>query len=164
LCAGLQTLGLTTIHAMHLSRSGYNDADAFADTPIWSEWDRLADLFPAAKFVLTLRDPESWFVSFKKTLSGCYYNLLRQSENSKGNIGIDRRCYVKVFHGHPIDRDHFLPIFERHKQAVQNRFKGTGRLLTIDVSQEGELARLAEFLKLRPVDFPNVNRLSRVAV
>ena len=41
---------------------------ALADWPSCNEWRELYRLYPNAKFILTVRDPEKWFKSASETI------------------------------------------------------------------------------------------------
>lgn len=162
LLCGLQTLGLRVRHAMHLSRSSLDDADAFADTPIWCDWPLLAETYPDSKFILTTRDKKAWFESFKRRL-GPFYNQILMDESTVrgGPRGVDLRCYRTVFQSMPLRQSFFGAIYDQHERTARDTLSSQ-RLLVIDVSESGALKKVSEFLGLEPVDFPNVNQLAQI--
>jgi hypothetical protein len=162
LLAGLQTMGLRVVHAMHLKGCSYDDADAFADTPIWADWRLLANQYRDAKFILTIRDPAAWFESFVRALRDSYLYTVHQPETCTGRAAVDRRCYIKVFHGCPVAEADFRQVYIDHSEMVQTYFGGSDRLLVIDISKPGALATTSGFLGLKVMNFPNVNELSKV--
>jgi hypothetical protein len=165
LCAGLQTLGLKTVHAKHTANLGWWDADAFADTPVWCDYKILDQRFKDAKFILSIRQPEAWFKSFHDTLGKLYRYVRKIKPGDRAWDHIDRRTYQTVFKGRPLEPDFMIPLFKEHNQRVREYFKDRpGKLIEINVATPGALAVVARFLDLEPLNFPNVNKISKVTV
>jgi hypothetical protein len=102
---------------------------ATVDWPSATFWRELADAYPQAKVILTLRDPEAWFTSTQATIF---------------NHGFDddsdpwQRMVMKVV-GDLFDRDlhdkaRLLEVFRRHNETVQQVIPRE-RLLVYDVAQ-----------------------------
>jgi hypothetical protein len=136
---------------------------AAVDWPACSYYRELADVFPDAKVILTLRDPDEWYDSVASTL----YRLKVATDNymsaSLSDAGTSRPAplyenpiWAKTFAGRFTDRQHAIEVFKRHNAEVVNSIS-PGRLLVYQVS-EGWPA-LCDFLGLAiPGDpFPHVN-------
>ena len=134
----------------------YGSYSATMDWPGSAFWRELAAAYPQAKVVLTVRDPESWYESFRSTI---YQGWQDGSRDHFGPDFLTMREQVLVercLAGRPDDRDHVISAYQRHNQAVQAELPPE-RLL---VYQPGEgWARLCEFLGVpEPAEpFPHVN-------
>ncbi|MFP8882130.1 MAG: sulfotransferase [Myxococcota bacterium] len=133
---------------------------AAVDWPTSYFWRELADHFPDAKLLLSVRDADRWYDSMMATIyqamrrgmpEGAPEVFVRQGEMAK-KIVIDL-----TFAGRLEDRAHAIETYERHNQAVRDAFAGGDRLLEFEPSQGW--APLCEFLgKAVPdEDFPRVN-------
>lgn len=108
---------------------GYRSA---VDWPSADYWRELAAWYPAAKVILTVRDPEAWFKSTQATIFSELNRFMRQ-DNA---IGRTMRAIAKRhFQGDRLaDREVMLAAFKRHNESVKNSDLGS-RLLVYDVSQ-----------------------------
>lgn len=169
----LEQLGFGPCYHMSevLSNGGHLDLwnDVAAGKPNWDDifkgyfsttdfpasiyWRELADYYPEAKIILSLRDPESWFVSTQETiLSRKMMGLLE---------GTPWRAMLKntidaLFDGDIHDHDTLIRVFNDHTAAVKAAF-GPDRLLVFEAKQGW--APLCAFLGVRipAEDFPRVN-------
>jgi hypothetical protein len=130
--------------------SGYK---ATVDYPGCHFWRELAEAYPRAKVVLTVRDGASWFESTQTTIF---------SPRMRGRVGdaralefLDKTVWGEF--GERIqDRDFMLAAFERHSAEVQRAIPPE-RLLVLDVQQGWP--PLCDFLRV-PVPskpFPKLN-------
>ena len=102
---------------------GYN---ATVDWPGAHYWRELADQYPDAKIILSVRDSESWFKSF----SGTILPVMREAEQPSS---LRTHLFIPlVFEGSIDDDDHIVSVYERHNQAVLDTIP-TERLLTYDL-------------------------------
>ncbi|HVM33928.1 MAG TPA: sulfotransferase [Actinomycetota bacterium] len=91
--------------------------DAVSDLPIPTWYRQLAKAFPEAKFILTVRDTESWLRSVERHMAN---RMFEQEE--------------KEFYGRSnFDREHFSDRFERHNGEVLQYFAGSSDLLVMDI-------------------------------
>jgi len=124
--------------------AGYHSA---VDWPVAAYWRALADAFPEAKVVLTVRDPYAWYDSARKTIwrlrldppggvRGAATRLL-------ATLSPDLRAFVSmtqatverpIFDGRLADREHAVAVFRRHIADVQAALP-PDRLLTYDVTE-----------------------------
>lgn len=126
---------------------------ATVDFPVCSFWREVAEAYPDAKILLSVRDAERWYQStqetiFSETLQGLYAGT-RWGSMVKATI--DDRIGAEIN-----DRDAMIAAFEAHNSAVRNAFE-PDRLLVYQVSEGW--APLCEFLGCEQPDekFPYVN-------
>ncbi|MEM8857647.1 MAG: sulfotransferase family protein [Chloroflexota bacterium] len=170
----LEILGISPCHHMRalidnqpLSQKWYdvtfngkrNWDDVFAgyqatlDWPAVTYWRELADYYPNAKLLLTMRDPDSWYDSMVKTV----LPVMDRPLDEKGSSAwLRRSTSIKLIKNDTFDglgltnREATIKRFNAHNAEVQAAF-GPDRLLVWRV-QEG-WKPLCDFLE-KPV--PNV--------
>jgi hypothetical protein len=114
------------------------------DSPSCKFYLELAEKYPAAKLILTLRDSTSWFESYKAT-------ILPMKSHPDG-----RQLLSFLFGGSFEERGAIIDAFERHNAEVQTLIPPE-RLLVYEVSQGWH--PLCTFLEV-PIPcapFPRVN-------
>jgi len=133
--------------------SGYHSA---VDWPTAGFLKELAAAWPSAKFILTVRNPQSWADSFSQTI----YPFLTERERIKEEmlpwIDMAMRCISKTGFVSGLDSAKLRQVFEAHNEAVRATIPSQ-QLLVYQV-REG-WAPLCEFLGL-PVPaepFPRTN-------
>jgi hypothetical protein len=126
---------------------------ATVDFPACTSYAPLAEHYPDAKVVLTVRDPERWFTSVQSTIF--------DKEWIDFLPGTEAGSYMKVtindyFDGQMHDRDHLIRRFNEHIAEVKERIEPE-RLLVFEVADGWE--PLCQFLELPAptTDFPHVN-------
>lgn len=115
------------------------------DSPSCRFYLELAEKYPSAKVILTLRKSEAWFESYRST-------ILQLNSSAQG-----RRYSAFLFGRDSHDRDSMIAVYEKHNAEVQ-RLIPSQRLLVYDVEQGW--APLCQFLAV-PVPamlFPHTNR------
>lgn len=133
--------------------SGYGSA---VDWPTACFYRDLLEAYPAAKFVLTLRDPERWAASFKATI----YTLLagRDQAPPEMHAWLDMATDVIAKTGFPpgLDESRLARAFNAHNDAVRRTIPSR-QLLVFEV-REG-WPRLCDFLGTPIPDepFPRTN-------
>lgn len=131
---------------------GYRSA---VDFPVAGFYRELADYYPKAKVVLTVRDPERWFQSFSDTIMHPLTRPLPDNLAAWGSM--TRRAIVdRVFMGNALDKAHVIERYRDHNDEVRRTIP-PHRLLVYEVSQGWK--PLCEFLEVRIPDepFPKVN-------
>ncbi|MGH8149240.1 MAG: sulfotransferase family protein [Steroidobacteraceae bacterium] len=126
---------------------------ATTDWPACHFYKALAQRYPRAKVILTVRDPERWFQSTQATIFNPDF-LATASEMPHG--GFVRNVLFSVFDERMHDREHLIEVYERHNAEVR-RAIAPGRLLVYEVKEGWE--PLCRFLGV-PVPsgpFPRVN-------
>ncbi|HEX4180899.1 MAG TPA: sulfotransferase [Caulobacteraceae bacterium] len=130
---------------------------ATVDWPGCHFWRRLADHYPDAKVVLSLRDPERWWESMSETILKALElgNAETNPEARAMRRFIDIIVSEQTFRG-DFSRENVIATFERHNAAVRAAFPA-GRLLVFEASQGWD--PLCGFLgvPIPPGDFPRTN-------
>ena len=125
---------------------GFNSA---IDWPSAFFWRELAEFYPHAKILLTLRSADSWYASMEKTILQAI-----GPGNDPESIGV-KLIGERVFAGR-FDRAHVIAVYEKNTADVQTAF-GEDRLLTYHIGDGWE--SLCRFLgtPVPKVPFPRSN-------
>lgn len=130
--------------------AGYRAA---VDWPACHFYRELAGIYPNAKVILSVRDPESWFRSTQNTI----FNPERLAAMQQAPMGgFLRKAISPTFDGRLHDHDHVISVYETHNAEVR-RTVAPERLLVYDAADGWE--PLCRFLGLPiPSDlFPHAN-------
>jgi hypothetical protein len=131
------------------------------DYPVCCVWRDLAEHYPDAKIVLTVRDPESWWESTRTTIYPArnvlpaylrkYVPFIRTYVDWQ-----DKLVWDGLFDGRFLDREHAIKVFEQHTAEVRAT-ADPDRLLVYNVAEGWE--PLCEFLGVPAPDhpFPRLN-------
>jgi hypothetical protein len=124
------------------------DFVAFEDRPwnVWEMYRHVDEAFPDSRFVLTVRDPETWWRSVESWLT------------RKKPQMVD--VYTTHLRAASFTRDEYLAGYERHNDDITRWFEGTGKLLVVDVEAAPRWDELCAFLDVPVPDvpFPHRNR------
>ena len=138
--------------------SGFGSA---VDFPVSCVWEELAAHYPHAKIVLTIRDPQAWWVSTERTIYPARTMfprwLMRLAPVTRRWVEmVDRLVWNGIFDGRFVDRDHAVAVFERHVANVKATCP-PDRLLVFDVAEGW--GPLCSFLDVPIPDrpFPRLN-------
>jgi hypothetical protein len=126
---------------------------ATVDFPACTSYRALADHYPEAKVILSVRDPASWFDSTQETIfSPAWIEWLDGSEAAD----YMRATINDYFDGRMHDREHLVQRFEQHVASVKAAI-APERLLVFEARQGWE--PLCAFLDCPVPDepFPRVN-------
>lgn len=104
---------------------------ATTDWPACAFYRQLAAHYPAAKLILTVRDPESWFRSTQATI---FSDAHLAATEARPHGAFVRKCIVASFGGRMHDREHLIAAYERHNAEVR-RSVAPQRLLVYDVCE-----------------------------
>ncbi|MGA8205479.1 MAG: sulfotransferase family protein [Woeseiaceae bacterium] len=134
----------------------YSDYESAVDWPTAGFFRELAEAFPAARFVLTHRDPERWADSFRKTI---YRRLAeRHARPPEVRDCLEMASAVIEKTGIPVelDRRRLIEAFVAHSDAVRAVIPAD-QLLEFEVREGWE--PLCGFLELPVPDdaFPHTN-------
>jgi hypothetical protein len=132
---------------------GYRSA---VDWPVAAYWRQLAAAYPEAKLILTVRDPDTWYDSVRRTIFKPRVDpprgFARVGARLAEALSPDLRAFLAMTHEtveRPLfdarldDRPHMTAAFARHVEQVQAAFPAD-RLLTYRVADGW--APLCEFL------------------
>lgn len=131
------------------------DCNSAVDWPPSVSYERLMRAYPEAKVVLTTREPERWYESFKNTIL-----WVNQQTPVPGLEQAQRLIWSymdRIFEGGILDPQRAMAAFERWNREVQERVPAD-RLLVFEVKEGWE--PLCRFLDVPvPADkpFPHVN-------
>jgi hypothetical protein len=119
---------------------------ATVDWPSATFWRELAEAYPSAKVVLTLRDPEAWFASTQATIFKRGWDdptdpFQRMVSKVIGRL-FDQRMH---------DKDHVIEVYNRHNATVQQVIPPE-RLLVYNLAEGW--APLCAFLGVAEPDTP----------
>ncbi len=145
------------------------DFESTVDWPGSFFYKELADYYPDAKVLLSVRDGEGWVRSMRDTIWGMFYGdmLIRDVTNARERVDPKWHTYCDMLRGmwhqsalinagSDTTSEDMISAMERFNQEVQENIP-SDRLLVWSVSDGWE--PLCEFLEL-PVpeeDFPRVN-------
>jgi len=112
---------------------GYNAA---VDWPTCHFWRELADHYPEAKVILTVRDADAWFNSVYQTL---YQEKLPESNQLDRDMAamVAKMIWQDTFGGQFENRSHAIAAFERHNEEVRRAIPAN-RLLVHQISEGWE--------------------------
>lgn len=144
--------------------AGYH---ATVDWPACSYYEQLMQVYPDAKILLSVRDPELWYESVRATIYRTR-ELARmieargntdqtQSPDDERRLMISELIWKQTFDDRFEDRDHAIAVFLRHNNEVKMRVPAE-KLLVYDVGQGWE--PLCAFLGVavpRDQPFPHAN-------
>ncbi len=143
------------------------DDRASVDAPAYWFWRELAAAYPAAKVILSVRDPHRWYDSVRETI----YNSngpgadpsrldampphLRANIEAVAALG-QKAFWDGLFEGRFLNRDHAISVYDAHNAAVRAEIP-PDRLLVWEASEGWE--PLCAFLGVPVPDepFPRVN-------
>jgi hypothetical protein len=131
---------------------------ATVDWPACRYWRELAERYPDARVLLSVRDSDAWYESVHATI----YPSMVQGPTG-GDPATDplramarKTVLQRTFDGRLEDREHAIAVFERHNEAVRAAFS-EDRLVVVRPGDGWE--PLCRFLGVATPDepFPHVN-------
>jgi hypothetical protein len=114
---------------------GYNSA---VDAPTCFVYRELAQRYPEAKIILTLRDPDAWWRSVSATIMAPdIWDAQRKTDHPMSKLGPHLAGFRTRRGYHPFrpdDRDAAIADFQRHNEEVRKVIPAD-RLLVYEISQ-----------------------------
>jgi Sulfotransferase domain len=170
LTAALHVLGYDTVH--------YPTDRATLETllrgdvrfPLLEQYDGITDIttvpyyedldreWPGSKFVLTVRDEDSWLRSCRKHWAGLSVFRYGEAEEHRVFMEVRRFLEAAVYACYEFDEEHFRRVYRRHVQNVTSYFAGReSDLLTLNIVAGEGYEQLAPFLgaPVRTRPFPH---------
>jgi len=112
--------------------------DGYRSTVDWPSaafWRELADHYPDAPVILSVRPPEAWFKSVMATIYPSMRDRAGRTPNDRARGDMAWELIVQqTFSGRMDDAAHAMAVFEAHNTEVQ-RTIAPDRLLTFDVAE-----------------------------
>jgi hypothetical protein len=135
---------------------------ATVDWPGCNFYQEYLRLYPEAKVILTVRDPERWYDSARQTIyyvrrafPGWMTPLLPRMGRFRPMV--DRLIWVGMFHGRFEDRSYAIEVFNRHNEEVK-QVVPNDRLLVYEVSEGwGPLCSFLGVAVPEDAPFPRLN-------
>jgi hypothetical protein len=115
----------------------FTDYKAAVDYPSAAHWRALADHYPEAKVVHTVRDPDEWFESTQATIFAQAGMAVREMATEESVPGAFFKSFTAPLQGHFNDRAFLTDYFQRHTEAVKAAIPAE-RLLTYQAGQGWE--------------------------
>ena len=128
------------------------DASAATDIPVSANYKRIDKLYPNSKFILTIREIESWLTSCK-----FFFTNRIDIENSHKWL---KDIHLKLYNSLKFDEKKFKIGYFQHLKDVQDYFRNRPEdLIIIDVVRGEGYEKLCSFLELEVVEtqFPHKN-------
>ncbi len=136
---------------------GYNAA---VDWPAAAFYESLMQRYPDAKVILTVRDPEAWYLSVARTI-GPTVSAHKGGDASFRQMA-DRVIWDGTFDGRFDEKAYALEIFEQHIRKVKETVP-RDRLLVYEVSQGWEpLCRFLAAEVPENTPFPRLNTFEQI--
>ncbi len=122
---------------------------ATVDWPSCAFYKELLQVYPEAKVLLTVRDPEQWYESVRSTIYDVSRRRLPDSPHAQM---VNTLIWERTFDGKLEDKDYAIAVFRRHIEEVKQHVSPE-KLLVYDVKERWE--PLCAFLGVEvPVDTP----------
>lgn len=131
----------------------FNHYSATVDNPGCNFWKELADYYPEAKVILTVRDADKWFDSTNETIHSLEFASF--IKNSPFGEMVQKTIW-DIMENRMQDRNHMVDFFNNRSSEIIDNI-APERLLVYQVSEGWE--PLCAFLNL-PVpntEFPHIN-------
>jgi dermatan 4-sulfotransferase 1 len=125
--------------------------DAFSDNPYFSIWSELLKQFPDAKYILSIRDENSWINSCVRYYAGRRVRPMREWMFGQ---------YADPS-ANEESRQQWLKKYRDHNQGIRDCFKLLNKdLLVIDISKGAGWPELCTFLgeEIPRKEFPHINK------
>jgi Sulfotransferase domain len=159
LTAALHVLGYDTVHYPTDRATLETLLRGDARFPLLEQYDGITDIttapyyedldreWPGSKFVLTIRDEDSWSLSCRKHWASLPAAKCGENEEHKVHVEVRRFLEAAVYACYEFDDEHFRRVYRRHVQNVTNYFAGReSDLLIINIVAGEGYERLAPFL------------------
>lgn len=152
--------GFKVAHTAY-TKHAFELADVISDAPCFSDYEQLDKLFPNSKFVYLDRALENWLPSIQMLLK----KMLPELEPKTGYLNLVlKRSVNETFElsttADPLNAQHLENCYRKHQQAVTAYFAEKNNFLTIDVSQNGSLKTLLQFLDIENPNADNFPKLN----
>ena len=119
----------------------FESFESGVDYPVANVWAELADHYPDARVILTVRDPERWWESTNSTIYGfrtafAPWFLAAVPYLDRFVDMVEKYVWEGLFDGRFTDRDHAISVFNDHADLVRSTCPSE-RLLEFEVRRAG---------------------------
>jgi hypothetical protein len=138
-----------------------NRYDAITDNPISCVYRELDRAYPGSKFILTVRDKESWLRSCELWWKR-FVTPLMENDNFQPYWSFMRLVGMMTYGTPYFNARLFSRAYETHLKAVTDYFRGrAGDLLVLDICADEGWHKLAPFIGVQVPDvmFPRRNEM-----
>ena len=140
-------------------RQFLGDFQSTVDWPACDFYEQLMALYPEAKVLLNVRNPESWYESMKNTIWAVHQAGVQAGHGPDVDSMSRLReimLWQGTFGGRFEDKQHAIAVFEQHTQQIMERVPRE-KLLVFDVKEGWE--PLCRFLNVAVPQnpFPRLN-------
>lgn len=115
LCKALEILGFSTVHYPHDPKKALQENDAVADETVAACFEELAELYPDAKFIYTIRNAINWADSYAR----CFQKL--DPDHQQHPVVV--RTYQTLYGTDEFDRAAWIHGFVEHDIRVREFFE-----------------------------------------
>jgi hypothetical protein len=112
--------------------------------------------YPNSKFILTLREKESWLDSWEK-----HFNWWYKQKDVDESVILSVHNHFAMFGCYFFSRERFGDVYDMHHKNVRDYFAGRyNDCIEVDWTQEKDLSRLCNFLgrEVSDLSIPWVNK------
>jgi Sulfotransferase domain len=131
--------------------------DGVTDITIAPFYPQLDCVYPGSKFILTVRDADSWLASVAS-----HWDFMSEwCERDRGFQAFTEFIVLRVYGSLEFDPERFATAYQRHNRAVRDYFRGRDEdLLVLNICAGEGWEKLCEFLGRSTPDivFPKANR------
>ena len=128
------------------------------DWPACTFWEQIWQQFPDAKVLLSVRDPEAWYASCRKSIHASAQAAVK-GELEGGSVDVSPEAMKMIngliwngtFEGRFDDKDFAIDVFNRHNEDVKSKVPAD-KLLVYEIGEGWE--PLCEFLEVPVPDSP----------
>ncbi|WP_440906269.1 sulfotransferase family protein [Catenovulum sp. SX2] len=147
LCVAMLELGFKTAHTA-FTDDAFAQAQVIADAPVFTDFAKLASIYPDAKFIYLQRELDNWLPSIQQLLLRMYKNIVRPDGGFNPHL---KRVYQDIFQPFTLeninDLDFLRECYVNHQQQVQSCFAHEPqRLLSLNIANSGSYQQLIAFL------------------
>jgi hypothetical protein len=148
LTQALKILGYSAVHCP-MSYKEIEDHEASTDTAVAARFEFLDLLYPNSKFILTIRDLDSWIDSAA--------SLKRSSNDPIWQL----ETRFKLWNSFVFDREKFIEGYHKHHSKVFHHFRNRpNNFLILELKETEKFAKLCSFLSVPTPsdDYPHLNK------
>ena len=147
-------------------------AQAFQDAPFsWPDtWKQLVKVYPNAKYILTYRDPESWYRSILGFHSKLFSSQAGHAPSAedlknavyryKGFMWDANRAVWNTPAQDPYNKEIMIANYIKHNEEIRDYFKDSSNFIEINLANSADFIKLNRFLGIKSTadSFPHLNR------